>query len=714
MNANLIELANREYSRSKTDVYAMFVERIAEQVVRGGLLGVMTPFTWMFLSSFSDFRAMLIRECTLMTLVRPEYHAFFDSAFVPICAYVFRNQHQPHYTATFIDLSEFYGADLQAPKTREAITSPCCSWRHDLDVSSFERIPETPITYWFSDRMLALFHEFSLLKDNACIKSGLSTGDNDRFLRFWHEVDAAAINKTTDSPIGGSRDAKWVPYNKGGAFRKWYGNQDLILNWGIAGEVLEESGGAVFRNRSTYFRAGVTWGGLTSSDVAFRWQDSGSVFDSNKGAMVFATEDSDGHGLLGLLNSKVAAGILRGLNPTLSTQIGDIERVPFLNCAPTSGTVKDLVEIATEDWNSVETAREFLSLPLLRGECSSLHESWSRTLGASEQVLKRTLELEAENNRLHIEAFGLSEELTPEVSPSEITLVCNTRHRYDSNKSESELESLFLADTMREFISYAVGCMVGRYSLDKPGLILANQGDTLREYFRLTISDFGLEGEYDDPRLEECKAACTFCPDEDNVIPMLDGDWFSDDITERFKKFLRVTFGDENYEANLKFLEDALYPDNLNAKKSKTIRDYFLKDFYNHHIKLYKKRPIYWLFSSPKGTFNALIYMHRYRPDTVGTVLHYLRDFRDKLTHHADHQQMLADSASASKSEKTQAIKDVAAIKKQLKELEDYEKTLFEVAARKIDIDLDDGVKHNYQLFGSVLRKIPGLDAKED
>jgi hypothetical protein len=247
---------------------------------------------------------------------------------------------------------------------------------------------------------------------------------------------------------------------------------------------------------------------------------------------------------------------------------------------------------------------------------------------------------------------------------------------------------------MREFISYAVGCMLGRYSLDKPGLILANQGETAEDYRK----------QIPEP---------TFAPDDGNVIPLLDGDWFEDDITERFKAFLKVTFGTEHYEENLTFLENALYPDNLTAKKRKTIRDYFLKDFYNHHTKLYKKRPIYWFFSSPKGTFNALIYMHRYRPDTVGTVLHYLRDFRDKLTHHAEHQQMLADSASASKSEKTQAIKDVAAIKKQLKELEDYEKTLFEVAARKIDIDLDDGVKHNYQLFGSVLRKIPGLDAKD-
>jgi hypothetical protein len=303
--------------------------------------------------------------------------------------------------------------------------------------------------------------------------------------------------------------------------------------------------------------------------------------------------------------------------------------------------------------------------------------------------------LEERINMTLAQDYGLSKCVELNVPIDEVTLFANPNSRYGSGKSDSELEALLIADTMREFISYAVGCTFGRYSLDKPGLILANQGETVSDYSK----------QVPEP---------TFAPDEDNVIPLLDGDWFTDDITERFKEFLKVTFGTEHYEENLKFLEDALNPDNLTAKKRKTIRDYFLKDFYNHHIKLYKKRPIYWLFSSPKGTFNALIYMHRYRPDTVGTVLHYLRDFRDKLTHHADHQQMLADSASASKSEKTQAIKDVAAIKKQLKELEYYEKTLFEVAARKIDIDLDDGVKHNHQLFGSVLRKIPGLDAKED
>ncbi len=207
----------------------------------------------------------------------------------------------------------------------------------------------------------------------------------------------------------------------------------------------------------------------------------------------------------------------------------------------------------------------------------------------------------------------------------------------------------------------------------------------------------------------------TFMPDEDNVIPILDGDWFTDDISERFKAFLKVTFGDEHFEENLRFLEDAIYPDNTSARKRKTVRDYFLKDFYTHHVKMYKKRPIYWLFTSPKGTFNALIYMHRYRPDTVSTVLKYLRDFQTKLRAHQDHQQSIADSADAKPADKTRALKEVTQLKKDLKELEDYErKVIYPLASQRLEIDLDNGVKHNYPLFGEALKKIVGLDAKED
>ena len=296
--------------------------------------------------------------------------------------------------------------------------------------------------------------------------------------------------------------------------------------------------------------------------------------------------------------------------------------------------------------------------------------------------------LEEENNRIFIDAYGLQDELKPDVQLKEITLTCNPHYRYGGKKTEAELEALLLADTMREFISYAVGCMFGRYALEKPGLILANQGETFEDYLKAIPEP-------------------SFPADDDNVIPMLYGEWFTDDISERFKTFLKLTFGTENYDENLSFIESAL------GKKGKPlkIRDYFLKEFYTDHVKRYKKRPIYWMFSSPKGSFNALIYMHRYRPETASIVLNdYLREFRTKLSARLDNEQALAADASASKTDKTKALKETEKLKKMLSELEDWERdVLFPLASEKIEIDLDDGVKHNYPLFGKALKKIAGL-----
>ena len=292
--------------------------------------------------------------------------------------------------------------------------------------------------------------------------------------------------------------------------------------------------------------------------------------------------------------------------------------------------------------------------------------------------------LEEENNRIFIEAYGLQDELTPEVPLKEITLTCNPHYRYNADKSQEELEALLLADTMREFISYAVGCIFGRYSLDKPGLILANQGETIDDYL----------AQIPEP---------SFMPDRDNVIPILDGDWFNDDIIEKFRQFLTLTFGKENYQTNLQFIENAL---------GKTIQKYFLKGFYGDHIKRYRKRPIYWLFSSPKGNFNALIYLHRYRPDTVSIVLNdYLREYRAKLTAKVENLQRIEISANASPTEKTKAIKEIEKLNKIIKELGDYEtEILYPLAIQQINIDLDEGVKINYGKFGQALKKIPGLE----
>jgi len=302
--------------------------------------------------------------------------------------------------------------------------------------------------------------------------------------------------------------------------------------------------------------------------------------------------------------------------------------------------------------------------------------------------------LEEENNRIIIDAYGLQDELTPDVPLDEITLTCNPHYRYGGDKSEEELETLLLADTMRELVSYAVGCMFGRYALDRPGLILANQGETYDDY------------------LEQVPEP-SFPADADNVIPVLEGGWFSDDIVERFRKFLRVAFGDTHYEANLAFVEQAL---NIKQKRNYSIRDYFVGEFYADHVRRYKKRPIYWMFSSPKGSFNALIYMHRYRPDTASVVLNdYLREFRTKLIARREHLDAVSISAGASQGEKTRALKEIESLRKVLDELDAYEReNLYPLATRQLAIDLDDGVKVNYLKFGAALKKIPGLEAAEE
>ena len=402
--------------------------------------------------------------------------------------------------------------------------------------------------------------------------------------------------------------------------------------------------------------------------------------------------------LLGALNSRVSINAIKLLNPTVNLAPGYLGRIPVEKKAAQSSTpiVKKCIETEKRDWDSYETSWDFTVLPLLNPDCRqpTLKATYQKLRAHWREMTLEMQRLEEENNRIFIDAYGLQDELKPEVPMNEITLTCNPHYRYGNDKSEDELEALLLADTMRELVSYAVGCMFGRYALDKPGLILANQGETIEDYLK---------------RVPEP----SFPADDDNVIPMLDGDWFTDDIAERFRKFLRVAFGDEHYEANLQFVEKAL---NIKGKRNYSIRDYFLGEFYTDHVKRYKKRPIYWLFSSPKGSFNALIYMHRYRPDTVSVVLNdYLREFRTKLTSHKSHLEAVSISAGASAGEKTKALKEIDKINKMIVELEDYEReVLYPLATEQVEIDLDDGVKANYPKFGAALKKIVGLEAKED
>lgn len=427
--------------------------------------------------------------------------------------------------------------------------------------------------------------------------------------------------------------------------------------------------------------------------------------------------------MFALLNSRVVSIILECLSPTLNFQAGELRKLPL----PVSNienklklSVEELVGLARYDWDSFESSWDFISIPLLNPDYlqPTLKATYQKLRAHWQDMTLEMQRLEEENNRIFIGAYGLQDELNEKVDLSEITLTCNPHYRYGNDKSEDELEALLLADTMRELVSYAVGCMFGRYALDKPGLILANQGETIEDYYKILLTAKNAKDAKEDQEnnfsdFSAFRGSIAFPADDDNVIPMLDGDWFTDDIAERFRKFLRVAFGDEHYEENLRFVEQGL---NIKGKRNYGIRDYFLGEFYTDHVKRYKKRPIYWLFSSPKGSFNALIYMHRYRPDTVSVVLNdYLREFRTKLTSHKNHLEAVSISGSASQAEKTKALKEIENLKKMIAEMEEYEReVLYPLATEQVEIDLDDGVKVNYPKLGSALKKIPGLDAKED
>ncbi|MDE2441664.1 MAG: class I SAM-dependent DNA methyltransferase [Betaproteobacteria bacterium] len=348
------------------------------------------------------------------------------------------------------------------------------------------------------------------------------------------------------------------------------------------------------------------------------------------------------------------------------------------------------VDLAKSDWNAYETSWDFTTNPLLALEnrAETLEGRYS-VLCAHWRVMTEEMQrLEEENNRIFIDAYGLQDELTPEVPLEEITLTCNPAYSLKSSKSDEQREAELLKRTIEEFLHYAVGCMFGRYSLDAPGLILANQGEGLADYLARVPQP-------------------TFEPDADNVIPVLDGDWFADDIAERFRKFLRVTFGESKFQENLAFIEGAL---------GKDIRKWFTRDFFNDHVKRYKKRPIYWMFASPKGSFQALIYMHRYRPDTVSVVLNdYLREYRNKLEAHRKAQEAQSINPEATPAQRTKALKEVGEATKVIEELDGYERdVLYPLATQKIEIDLDDGVKANYPKFGAALKPIKGLSDADD
>ena len=622
-----------------------------------------------------------------------------------------------------------------------------------VSAKDFKKIPGSPIAYWMSKKFRDIYQDKKLFGNIADIRSGVMSGDDTRFIRFWHEVDFYKFDDTCRSYEDSiSHKTKWFPVTRGGSYRKWYGNVDCAINLYNGGYEIKYENQKNHRLREAiyYFREAITWTMITSYKLSIRYVPVGWLF-GNGGPSCFFNENCKF--FLSLLNCKVSEYIIGVVNPTINTVISDICGIPVKgtgNRDNIESITDKCISLSKADWDSYETSWDFQTNPLLavgnglnssgnQFDLSAIYIALRRDWQRQTEEMRR---LEIENNRIFIDAYGLQDELFPEVPWNEITLTCNPWYRYgkspeaisvnseqwtvDSGEmpKDSLLEARLLEDTIKEFISYAVSCMMGRYSPEKPGLILANQGEDIDRYKEIlidkntcidqAIAEKVLYSESTTiltapfyPIHECCGHRIHEIADRDGVIPILDEEWFVDDIVAQFKQFLRFTFGEEYFADNLDFIEKAL---------GKDLRKYFIKDFYKDHVQRYKKRPIYWMFSSPKGSFNALIYMHRYRPDTVSIVLNeYLREFISKIRAKREH--LIGDNnrTTLSPAEKTRNLKQIDKYAAMLTELDAYERDiLYPLAQEKIAIDLDDGVKVNYVKFGAALKKIPGLEAKEE
>ncbi|MDD2215259.1 MAG: BREX-1 system adenine-specific DNA-methyltransferase PglX [Eubacteriales bacterium] len=671
MNGRLKVFAEKNYPDSKSDLFAMFMERNLDLAVKHGTVSMITMQSWMFLSSFEKLRKNILNKNTIVSMAHLGARAFdsIGGEVVSTTAFVINNEHNPEYRGAYLRLVDGKNEAEKEEELRSTRDSP-----YRVSAADFKKIPGSPIAYWVSDAVLNCFSAGTPLANLAFSDGVVKTGKNDLFLRFVWECSGTDI----------SNPDRYLFCAKGGDNRNYYGNMNIVVKWDpLTREHYRRDAVARITPEYLWCKKGITWTKLSTTN-SFRLLPERMLAET-VGPAIYPESENDLFWILAILISKVSKYIFAIINPTVSLQTNDVLRVPIVSFPRRfiNDNVQQQMIITHTDWDSYETSWEFTESPLLKPEYRkpTLQETYQRLRAHWQEMTLEMQRLEEENNRIFIDAYGLQDELTPEVPLSEITLTCNPYYRYGADKSEEELEERLLLDTIKEYISYAVGCMLGRYSLDQEGLAFAG-------------------GEFD-PSLYK-----TFPVDRDNVIPILAEDYFTDDIVTRFVNFVRITFSEVTLEENLDFIADALGRKNKETARD-TIRRYFLNDFYKDHVKTYKKRPIYWLFSSGKEkAFNALVYLHRYQPDTIATLrTDYLHRLQDALEVEKQQlQRIITDEAGNSSARK--AAKKLAKLDKQILELKKYEEVVHHYADMRISLDLDDGVKVNYAKLKELLAKI--------
>ena len=689
MDEKLSAFVRTHYTDFKYDLFSAFMIQCLNFTSVSGYTGFLTPYVWMFIQSYEDLRKFIYRNRTIETLIQFEYSAF-EEATVPICTFVI-GQHFSKKKGLCYRLTDFNGGmRIQEEKFLKAVNKLDCEYRFEVNSEKYSEIPGCPTAYWINNNIVEAFSKNPLLGSIAEVKIGMGTGKNDIFVRDWWEVNFEKVDFTLTSINElNSSHGKFFPYNKGGDYRLWYGNLKEILWFDDSGRKLmnsmsghRENGGHDF-----YFRKGITWSFISSKNFGVRSRPSGSLFDV-AGSTLFVKDEIYNY-LLAFLSSSVCRYILKMLNPTLNFQAGNVKNLPVIIDQNSNVAVlsKNCVGISRNDWDSLETSWDFNLHPLFPmdhikdarvsqwqndrmdklGQLSLNYENYKKQVNARFDELKKN---EEELNRIFIQIYGLEGELTPEESMKDVTV-----HRlYDSDDEvEEEMKGssyiLTKKDVAKSLISYAVGCMFGRYSLDVPGLAYAG-------------------GDWDDSKYG------TFRPDEDNVIPITDENYFPDDMTGRFEAWMKAAYGEKHLQENMRWVAEAL---GKKGPARDVIREYFLKDFYKDHVKMYQKRPIYWLYDSgKKNGFKALIYMHRYNKETTGVVS---SKYVNRMTHLYENQIMQCENimSSGDAREAGKAEKRKEKLTAQLRECREYYTSINHLALAYVDIDLDDGVKVNYE-----------------
>ncbi|MBJ7881593.1 BREX-1 system adenine-specific DNA-methyltransferase PglX [Gelidibacter salicanalis] len=680
MNKALADFVKVNYPRSKADLMACFMEAGIAALKPKGFLGMINQHSWMFLSSYEKLREYLIETIHFDSMLHLGSRTFpeIGGEVVQNTSFVF-NKIKSSQTGIFIRLTEIKNSEQKRTRLMKELIKPSNIYFKSNQIN-FNKITQSPIGYWLKKDFIDYLSQLKTINTESDIVAGICTGRNAEYIYEWTEV---ANSKIWNGYDGFPNEFKFKMHNKGGEARKWFGNHSNIINYNET-SLCEMNKLKGFRHdgQRFYYKPSLSWSKITSSTNTFRYYPKGFVFDS-AGLSIYSKENIIDYELLGFLNTKVAAKLLNLFNPTLNASPGVIRKLP-LNKSVNSGVVekvKNSINISKLELNTKEVSPDFQQNGLIRIKGQDLQEAYDSYCQYWQNKFFALHKNEEELNRHFIEIYGLQDELTPEVPLKDITIL----------KEETTIKKGALvfreSEIMAQFISYAVGCMFGRYSLDKPGLVLANQGETLEDYLNnVTLS----------------AVEVSFLPDDDNVIPILDNEWFEDDIVGRFYAFLKATFGIPHFDKNLAFVEDCVGD----------IRKYFLKTFYTDHIKRYKKRPIYWMFSSPSGAFNALIYMHRYTPNTLNTVLNgYLKEYLEKLK--AQDKQLDHVKNVGTDREKVSAEKEQARINKVVIELQEYDRELFKLATERIAIDLDDGVLVNYNKFGTIIKPVSGLNDKK-